>query len=227
MFGADELDERGREILGLRSLRPFDGERAEKRWCEDDDDSVGAWDVEAEATDDVDDLRKPLNDMDSRFDFLGRMLEDADPLTDWRGTRDDDEVVGGDAFLAVPVIVDLLDALSPSMTPNSFMPLPIGEGFADVLKLDDTLTLVRRAVPLSVGEPPMPDVLLEMHGILVGVSFDRPEIELLNEEIGGPSLPSRTVCELAVPTDGEPAIVGSWVRLLSELSDCFCIELTV
>ena len=188
------------------------------------DDSVGAWDVEAEATDDVDDLRKPLNDMDSRFDFLGRMLEDADPLTDWRGTRDDDEVVGGDAFLAVPVIVDLLDALSPSMTPNSFMPLPIGEGFADVLKLDDTLTLVLRAVPLSVGEPPMPDVLLEMRGIFVGVSF--VSVAAFSADGGGGSR-AADVCG-SVPTLGEPAIVGSAPRVLrSDVSDCFCIELTV
>jgi predicted deacylase len=31
-----------------------------------------------------------------------------------------------------------------------------------------------------------------------------------------------------VPTDGDPAIVGSgWFRLRSDASDCFCIELTV
>ena len=28
------------------------------------------------------------------------------------------------------------------------------------------------------------------------------------------------------PTDGEPAIVGSWC-LRNDVSDCFCIELTV
>ena len=30
-----------------------------------------------------------------------------------------------------------------------------------------------------------------------------------------------------VPTDGEPAIVGNWLRERREVSDCFCIELTV
>lgn len=30
-----------------------------------------------------------------------------------------------------------------------------------------------------------------------------------------------------MPTEGDPAIVGNWLRLRSEVSDCFCIELTV
>lgn len=30
-----------------------------------------------------------------------------------------------------------------------------------------------------------------------------------------------------VPTEGEPAIVGNWLRERREVSDCFCIELTV
>lgn len=30
-----------------------------------------------------------------------------------------------------------------------------------------------------------------------------------------------------MPTDGDPAMVGSWFRVRSDVSDCFCIELTV
>ena len=57
--------------------------------------------VDKEATDAVDDLRSPLNEMDSRLLFRGRMpevdVEEAFPDT-WRGTRDIEEViVEGDA----------------------------------------------------------------------------------------------------------------------------------
>ena len=68
-----------------------------------------------------------------------------------------------------------------------------------------------------------------MRGIFVGVSLGIPEIEVFRAD-GGPSPLSFMVCELLallVATEGEPAIVGSCVRLRRELSDCFCIELTV
>ena len=48
---------------------------------------------------------------------------------------------------------------------------------------------------------------------------------VLSDEIGGPSfLLSMTGCK--PPTDGEPAMMSSWCRR-SDLSDCFCIKLTV
>jgi hypothetical protein len=70
---------------------------------------------------------------------------------------------------------------------------------------------------------------LEIRGILVGVSLVSPKIEPFNDDDGG-SRPSCRVCELfvpGIPTEGLPAIVGSWLRLRREESDCFCMELTV
>lgn len=109
---------------------------------------------------------------------------------------------------------------------------PVGEGFVEEVAASPTLmlALVRRmlcADPefLSGGEATA-EVRLEIRGILVGVSFGWPEMEF-NEE---GSLNSFSVWELLVPfvpTEGDPAIVGNWLRLRSEASDCFCIELTV
>lgn len=72
------------------------------------------------------------------------------------------------------------------------------------------------------------EVRLEIRGILVGVSFDWPVKEFSSD--GGGSFESLTICELLVPfvpTDGDPAIVGSWLRERREESECFCIELAV
>lgn len=49
------------------------------------------------------------------------------------------------------------------------------------------------------------DDRLAMRGIFVGVSFDRAD-EVLFEDNGGPSFDD--VCP-TVPTEGDPAIVGS------------------
>ena len=64
-----------------------------------------------------------------------------------------------------------------------------------------TWALVRRL--LSVGEVTVDD-RLAMRGIFVGVSFDSADV--LVEDNGGPSFDD--VCP-TVPTDGDPAIVGS------------------
>lgn len=63
--------------------------------------------------------------------------------------------------------------------------------------------LARR--PFKVGDVTVDD-RLAIRGILVGVSFDKAEVEVFNED-GGP--PSFCSLELTVPTEGEPAIVGS------------------
>lgn len=77
------------------------------------------------------------------------------------------------------------------------------------------------------GDGTAADAALDIRGIFVGVSFGRPEPEL-RPEVGEP-LFSLTACEtlFMVPTEGEPAIVGSWLRLRRDVSDCFCMELTV
>lgn len=74
-----------KEIFGLRSLRPFDGDKAENRWCEDEDSFPTVASVEAEATDG---LRKPVKEMDSLLLLRGKMLPVAEALADiCRGTR--------------------------------------------------------------------------------------------------------------------------------------------
>lgn len=75
------------ETFGLRSLRPLDGESAENR-CDDvwvEGASLGATEL-SEATEPVEDLRRPPKDMESRLPLRG-MLDEVELLT-WRGTRD-------------------------------------------------------------------------------------------------------------------------------------------
>lgn len=62
----------GKDIFGLSSLSPFDGDRAEKRWWCDVVGAVASLCAtdEMDATEPVDGLRRVANDMDSRF-FLG------------------------------------------------------------------------------------------------------------------------------------------------------------
>ena len=69
-----------------------------------------------------------------------------------------------------------------------------------------------------------------MRGILVGVSLGLPLNPLAPDEGGGSrSFRSRLICTLlpVVPTDGDPAIVGSSILLRSDVSDCRCKELIV
>jgi hypothetical protein len=84
-------------------------------------------------------------------------------------------------------VINLEDDLSPfSNTPNSLRgpSLGAGEGSVEPAMSPPTLRLARRSiVPLFfiVGDPTA-EVRLEMRGILVGVSFTLPGIEL---SIGG------------------------------------------
>ena len=92
--------------------------------------------------------------------------------------------------------------------------------------VDPTIILALRPAPfaLSVGEFAAEE-RLEMRGIFVGVSLESAA-DVLRAAIGGPSFASLTTgCK--PPTEGEPAIVGSCVWRRREVSDCFCIELTV
>lgn len=184
--------------------------------------------VEPEATELVEGLR---NEIESRFGFrVGTLDEDeaAVLVKDCRGTRDVETVTGDPRTDAVRVVPEMVFdwPSSPSITPNSFVTMPVGEGFVE----DDTpltATLARRLlkVPFCIGDPTV-DVRLEMRGILVGVSFGIPETELVKVD-GGGSFASFDTPFAPVPTEGEPAIVGSTLRVRSELSDCFCMELTV
>jgi hypothetical protein len=68
-----------------------------------------------------------------------------------------------------------------------------------------------------------------MRGILVGVSLGLTLDPFVPDNGGGSrSFMSRLICELlpGVPTDGDPAIVGS-IRLRNDVSDCRCRELIV
>lgn len=159
----DELEEREwvRATFGLSNLRPFDGERAEKR-C--DDVCVGAASLGAtelsEATEPVDDLRRPPKDMDSRLPLRGILDDDVELMT-WRATRDV-ELDEGDARTdcrCVIVFSVVLDASPFSKTPNSSMagtglfidpddPFPgalpgVGDGSFSATD-EETIRLVRR-----------------------------------------------------------------------------------
>ena len=75
------------------------------------------------------------------------------------------------------------------------------------------------------GEP-IVDVRIEIRGIFVGVSLGEEDIEFSKTE-GGPSLGSFDALNPVVPTEGEPAMAGSWFLLRSEASDRFSMEQTV
>jgi hypothetical protein len=71
-----------RETFGLRSLRPLDGERAENRWdvvCVEGA-SLGATEL-SEATEPVEDLRRPPKDMDSRLPLRGILDDEVELMT--------------------------------------------------------------------------------------------------------------------------------------------------
>lgn len=62
-----------------------------------------------------------------------------------------------------------------SITPNSFVESPVGEGLADDVATPPVWTLVRRLPTVEPdifnGGDPAAEVRLEIRGILVGVSF--------------------------------------------------------
>lgn len=114
-----------REIFGLRSLSPLDGESAENRWCEVEVSlELAAAAVDIEVAEAVDDFRSP-NDSDSLF-LRGRILPDAEVLADiCRGTREVDVdvlAVADGEFLADVILVVILGVgPSDSITPNSLV----------------------------------------------------------------------------------------------------------
>jgi len=117
-------------------------------------------------------------------------------------------------------------------------PLPgalpgVGDGSFPATEV--TMRLVRRLAVVEdvdgfkAGDDTV-DVRLWMRGILVGVSLRFALIPFTPDDGGGSrSFISRLNCELlpAVPTEGDPAIVGSCIRLRSDVSDCRCRELIV
>lgn len=119
----------------------------------------------------------------------------------------------------------------PSNTPNSLVVGSPGVGEGS-LEGAVTLRLMRRPTRVLCAEltpnpgEPAADVRLEIRGIFVGVSLCKEDMEFSKTE-GGPSFGSFDALYPVVPTEGEPAMVGSWFLLRREASDCFCIELTV
>lgn len=80
----------GREIFGLRSFSPLEGERAENRWGVASD--VAFAGVETEFTEAVDALRSPLKEMESRAPLRGKTLLAEEVIVDeYRGTREEEE----------------------------------------------------------------------------------------------------------------------------------------
>jgi hypothetical protein len=174
-----------REILGLSSFKPFDGDKAENL-CECVVSLGGATEA-VEATEPVDALRRVLKETESRLDFRGMPPEEGGPET-CLGTR---ELIDGEARTeSRRVVVISPDAFvtcaSPfSRTPNSFIVGSAGVGDGSV-EGAVTLRLIRRldtVAPPSPGDPPA-EVRLEMRGILVGVSFDMPPIEFSSTDGG-------------------------------------------
>lgn len=185
------------ETFGLSSFKPLDGDKAENRWDEVDVELVTLLEAETEP---VEDLRSPAKeDNDSRLLFLGRTLElTEEPIVERRAG-----LVAVDGEPRADLVVTVFPELSPfSMTPNSLI---VGEGLVE--EVLDALTLERRGTMLFMEGEARPDVRLEIRGIFVGVSFGKPAATLLlSEEGAAPSLKS---LDGMVPTDGEPAMVGS------------------
>ena len=133
----------------------------------------------------VDAFLRPANDKDSLFAFRvtdATRLEDEE-VVDWRGTRDTEPVVDGEARTEWREEGSFVFAEGVSKTPNSLEIswLAVGESLDGVVSL--TWVLARRL--LSVGEVTVED-RLAIRGIFVGVSFDNVN-DVLFEDNGGPS----------------------------------------
>src|SRR6266702_4571214 len=102
-------------------------------------------------------------------------------------------------------------------------------GAGDGVDNESRLEVVEDVDGFRAGDDTV-DVRLWMRGILVGVSLGFTPTPFGPDEGGkSRSFISRLVCELLppVPTEGDPAIVGSCVRLRNDVSDCRCRELIV
>ena len=93
-----------------------------------------------------------------------------------RGVDSEGEFRAEDGFDDEPSFVLVLSLSSLSTTPNSEIPLGAGEGSAEAAVVF-TFTLMRRPTAPALfnnGEGTV-DVRLEIRGILVGVSLDKPK----------------------------------------------------
>lgn len=162
--------------------------------------------VDNDAIEWVEDLRRPMKETESRLPLRWEelTLEGGSAIDDWRGTREvaAEGEVRPDGCRTLGVAPSSL-----SITPNSLVEKLVGEALVDEVA-SPLARLVANTDPecFNVGDG-MPDMRLEIRGILVGVSLGSPITELFKD--GGGSRPSCKVCELVVPTEGLPAIVGS------------------
>ncbi len=99
-------------------------------------------------------------------------------------------------------------APSSLITPNSEAIKPVGDGLAE----DVISPLVRRVASAEEecfrGGEGIADAALEIRGILVGVSLGKPETTLRGA-LGSLFSFIECVTLFVVPTEGDPAIVGS------------------
>lgn len=128
---------------------------------------------------------RPANDKDSLFALRvtdATRLDDED-VVNWRGTLETEPVVDGEARVAWRDGGGFAFVGGVSKMPNSLKNswLAVGDSLDGVVSF--TWALVRRL--LSVGEVTVDD-RLAIRGIFVGVSFDRAD-DVLFEDDGGPS----------------------------------------
>lgn len=128
---------------------------------------------------------RPANDKDSLFALRvtdATRLDDED-VVDWRRTLETEPVVDGEARVEWRDEGSFAFAGGVSKMPNSLKNswLAVGDSLDGVVSF--TWALVRRL--LSVGEVTVDD-RLAIRGIFVGVSFDRAD-DVLFEDDGGPS----------------------------------------
>ena len=190
------------------------------------DDVVASDPVAREVTLPVDALRSPLKEIESRLLFLGRVVlvtleVVAEVLVEVCRTARNDvaEAVEGEERVLddlVPETVLAEGVTSLSNTPNSFVELipPVGEGPAD----EELIIVLAPLSPLLLRVPEgdeAAEVRLEILGIFVGVSLGSA-LETFKEDGGGPSFSLTSLLEMdkprLFPTDGEPAMVGSWAE---------------
>lgn len=127
---------------------------------------------------------RPASDKDSLFALrVTDAIRLDDEVVDWRGTLETEPVVDGEARVEWRDEGGFAFVGGVSKMPNSLKNswLAVGDSLDGVVSF--TWALVRRL--LSVGEVTVDD-RLAIRGIFVGVSFDRAD-DALFEDDGGPS----------------------------------------